>query len=435
VTSGTLKKEAVRGITATLKGANLDRNTEFMDGDRLWELVQKHLPERAFFQRMKEAQRILTRVIPDHDFVAKTSASGVEIQMLGPKGPSSKPFEFGVRFGFPRTDEGEKARQQLQSFFESGSAVSIPSSCIEEFAVPESLQTLLGGARSDGFVLNIGPQRVDRSIPVRMRITTQGRESEMGPIVLQVESIGSKQLTLSNSEQEIPWRILMVGDREGHRMEYNFSRNKGAWNVRAELEAAEFWEGLSTGGHLSVISLETGLELIGGDLPESPDTAPQPGWLELLSAVKFIQERTGVPITVPDRSILGEEAAFALEYAARLRNGATKMSVDSLTVEVDRNVQESLIRELRKPDGPPLTLTQSEEIQIFDTPVPLGRVVYTCRANIPDEEEARINAHLSESEEEFGKVRLQVPSGEVNVIYEKWYDGGLEPLDDSSKQG
>ncbi len=74
-------KEAEDAIMATLSAATLGRNVSFVSGDKLWELIEQHLPQDAVWQKLHEATEVLYGMDSHHAPRVEISKDGVYVTL------------------------------------------------------------------------------------------------------------------------------------------------------------------------------------------------------------------------------------------------------------------------------------------------------------------------------------------------------------------
>lgn len=165
VSSKKINKEAIAALRGVLASSGWDKITEFIDGDRLWDLIDEYLPKRAVLEKLNQVDKVLGQASPNYRINARTSAEGIELT-IEPKSEvcREEPLEFNICLNLPSNSEGLRMQEALKQHFETGAPVTIKKPFIEYVSMPEFLQpfmppegkfeqVVIGSSRSLGLLL------------------------------------------------------------------------------------------------------------------------------------------------------------------------------------------------------------------------------------------------------------------------------------------
>jgi hypothetical protein len=137
---------------------------------------------------------------------------------------------------------------------------------------------------------------------------------------LRITQAGNEELTLSNDEQRVPWKVEVKWSTSG-RLSLRFGIEYAGWNVEHAVTAARFHRLLSTGCAITLRDYVTGQLFFETPEAVADSSEVSEGWEEVLRALVKIQTATGTAFTVPDRDIVAEEVMEILETAEKTETG------------------------------------------------------------------------------------------------------------------
>ena len=107
VTSKTIKKESEDAIRSIIK-PNYERHVRFIDGEKLWKFVEKHLGTQTALGKLKEIQKTLNHVDTHYQPVINLSGNKLMVGLKEKfKGAAEqKPLKINFSLKFPETPEG-----------------------------------------------------------------------------------------------------------------------------------------------------------------------------------------------------------------------------------------------------------------------------------------------------------------------------------------
>ena len=134
VSSAEIPKEAINAIKGQLRSNNFDRVTTFIDGDRLWELVQEYMPESGIVEQLNTVQKKLDDLIRSaHYRVTANTKNEFFIETKYPGAETARPFLISTRLEFDENDpEAQKALEEWQRHIKTGAPVTVKSPYLKE---------------------------------------------------------------------------------------------------------------------------------------------------------------------------------------------------------------------------------------------------------------------------------------------------------------
>jgi hypothetical protein len=189
---------------------------------------------------------------------------------------------------------------------------------------------------------------------------------------------GQDEITLSNTHQPTQPQFVIRVNTKDREISFTYLAEVENRNVKRQVDSARLQLALAGGCSFALISSESGLSIVGGNLPPNPNVTVHNELLEFLEQVLLIQNRTRTPITVPARDIELEEARGIYEMAERLRKGKITGTINSLSFTVNREGAKNLLTSAHKPDEV-LTVTEEQIWNVLGTEVRVGRAVTIVR--------------------------------------------------------
>jgi hypothetical protein len=406
VTSRAIGKEALESLSSTLSASRADRIVEYIDGAKLWELVEKYLPELSVQDKIAEIEAMLIDTDPDYGLILQTGMGGTTIRIT-PKHTDARPLAINAIFGFPDTDDGRAARAKFEAYFKTGAPVVLTKPYIIKLHTPPLLKAFLGSEGENVGEIRIGPRQAAKARVVDLVVKpTQGDPIAITHVELRATQIGSEQITFASENEFSPWKFLFHMNRTTGEFNLTFSANYAEANVKEELNGLRFQRALSVGGKLRFLDCRTGLSLGEATVPAGVVHAPLEEWLLLLNALSMIQEKAATPLIVRERSLGPDEVATILKVAEIMDTGRLTHHVASFRfragLELARNILD------RCPPGKAVSVAHDseEQVTILGETITLGRVIRMFNA-------AYLDTTMHEDVLRFVAAGLQEPSLEI----------------------
>lgn len=422
VTSKEIRKEAINAVKDILKQQHLDIATEFIDGHKLWELIEQYMPSWTVLEKVQQAQAVFEEVSPN-DRITIATKGGIPVYSFEEKHPAAsevEPLDISVRCQFPQTPEGQQQFQAMEEHIKTGVPVTLEDSYIQEFKLPAFLRTVFDPEQLAKGVLSINPQRSLRPILVRVAVENDGGRVAFDYIELYVTQAGMEEVTFDNIEQPIPWKITLVLNLKEQRMHFRYHMNAAGVNVQQVLEGFRFQEAMAKGGMLRIEDLETGFDIQQTTISPGTFQCPAFGWFQLTQQLVFIQTTARVPLRMPSERPTLDEFEFISILVQKLRAG--EVAVKDITFDLDTESARGAIERFR--DGHLLEAAPLEEtVEICGATILMGPVTAHCeRACLAEEELDALNTAIANTET-GGTVRLRLVPCQgyaMSARYKKW---------------
>lgn len=402
VSSGEITKEAVNAIKGQLANTNLDKVTDFIGGDRLWDLIQQFMPEQGVVEHLESAQKKLDDLIQSsHYRVTATTKNEFIIEPKYPGAERDYPLTITTRFKFDTNEpEGKKALAEWERHLKTGAPVTIKSQHLAELNFPEFLRPLINPA-AEGMQLVLGTRRSGKKAPFKFELLSHdGEVAALEYVELEVIQEGTEEVTLSNEQQSSPWKVTFVLNVKKRRFQFSLSLRKADLNVKQALQGFRFYYAMMKAGEVRIENLENGISVIEPYTPPETARGLDKRWLKLLEELVFIQAKTSILLTVPTGDVSVEDAQIVLATAHILRTGHATFTAKHWPVHASVEQAKEAFETFGETPSQRLTLDMKEnqKIVLFGVDIPLGRAVMTCdRAHISKRELAKLKKKISAS--------------------------------------
>jgi len=417
ICSKEIKKEAIAAIQGVLNTNNLEKVTRFIDGDELWELVQRHTPERAVFAKLEELQQTLDAASPDYRLVAKTTGELIIEPRSSEKLPA-KPL-LQVTVDFPNTEEGREAKEQFDRQLSTGEPAAITSPYLTGLEMADFLIPFVGQINPDQMKLvllpsEIGPTGVELSLE-----SSDGSSTKLDFIELKGFR-GNEILTLHNQHQSVPYKFRMVVDFKNKSINFSFSIEKGVHNVKPKLDALRFWMAWAAGGTFTISHRDTGLLIAKQSVAAGSIPLQDPILLEIVEKLTTIQLKTRQAINAPSefsRKVI--EQIFST--VVKVDTGKGLYRTDKITFPANVQLASNLLKYLGNGEvGNLFYNTMSEQtVKLFGTVINLGNAVFFMdKVSIDPHEAARLKSELAEAASD---ATFEVPITIIDKLIRVWY--------------
>jgi len=360
-----IKKEALQTLESVLKASRLDRNVYYLAGEGLWEKVKEHLSERTLVAKASEISDVLKKISDDLHMSVNVTSDQIALGI-----PPDAPIEFKTLVAFPDDPDGRIAREAFERHIRTGEGVTLRSEYIVEWEVPEPLTRLgLGTPRE----VKLSPQDSDLGL-IKVEMSSHAGTESISRVPFRRRQ-GTDEMTLWCDDPAVPLEIRLRFIPAQKSVGFAISLRLAGFNVKQQLAAFRFHEALVAGGTLRFEYEATGATLFEHDVESGTAGKSHPHFLRLLEALLTIQSRTSVLLSVPDERLSPEEVnAIAAAHRA-VEGQSVRQSVESIELNFSRSGADVILQQ--HASGEPLTFTvvSDDEVEIFGTRVPLGKVV------------------------------------------------------------
>jgi hypothetical protein len=424
VCSQGISKEAISAIKAAIAEPMIERFVTYVDGDKLWEDLERYEPEKLIFTKLRDIQKILDRASPDHRLVARTTG---EIT-IEPRRPGTTPATIQGSISLPPTPEGRAVLEDLKRHISTGSSLKIPKQFLQDLIVPDFLVPYLGGAGNNDFNLVITPSKpppLPLLIKVEM-VCDDGQNFVLEYIHLLLVQRGEDEALLNNEAQPVPWKVSVVMNKKERQFTFGLSMAFDGLNVKQVSQGLHFLDAMARGGSFRVKHFDTGLEIVRQRVIAGQFEAPWQQGMELVDSLVFIQEKTSTPISFINGPVDLEQAQAIFDTACELEKGYVDLKLQPTTITTKEFDFARLLAESKRICTPqPLTIQdpQPPEVEIMGTKIPMGPVVYTWDKVYMTDEDLRDLRSRILSHAPSGAVDIRLTPAEgcsAKALYTKW---------------
>jgi hypothetical protein len=372
VASGEITKEAKESILNSLSGSSVERAVVFIDGNKLWEQIEKHFPDSRVMRQLNEVKQELDSRSEHYRLVATV---GDTISLTAqPKHPGAEfvePIKVSMRLAFPDTKEGRAARRAVAKHFKTGAPVKIKNSFVTDFELPALVKGFVPDD-IESFEIHLGPRRTNKTVVVDIVVTPiSGDPLIIDGIEFKAIQAGTDEITFDNAHQAVAWHFGIKMNFRKRRFSFTYRPSLKNQNVRTRLRWLRIQEALSQRGQLSLKHSETGLNLVSANLTKGMMEPPEPFTVAVFQALVEIQARTRTAITIPERDIPGDEAETILRVAQLLRGNPLTATTKTLVATAPRASVIDLLEGKLRIEGGTLYIRDAAPISLADTQIPL----------------------------------------------------------------
>ena len=414
VTPRAIRPEAADSLEAALSGARIAEGTvEMMDGERLWEKIHEFSPERMLGSHLGFAAALLNELSPDYHVVTHMRGGTIRLG-LEPKHSNAPAVNVSAVFEFPSTASGQTAREAFESHIRRGTSVVIPSQFIKDIVLPEPLRPFFESV-SEVHLASMSTKVLPASIVAKhgddeARLRTRFRKIRGGTEEIEIETL----------DGDGPFKFGVVANSSTRvaTVTYRFTGTDSS--AKRHLEVARFADVLARGGQLDILDETTGARLFGMSVQAGMSPEPEPGWIEFLEAVTFIQQRCNVQLPLPEQ-IPRKDATDVIDLATKLQAGIWEGPIVSVALEVKLSPR-APIEQLTSigPDGTRIARISDEAwFEVFGVRIQLGKAVHVASHMVLAEESRLLLADPDRPKEIT--VHLTPTSDSRGLVaYTKW---------------
>jgi hypothetical protein len=237
-----------------------------------------------------------------------------------------KVLTIDASFNFPQTPEGKTKLEELKRHFSAGEEVEIDGKYIKLFDFPDWWKRLYGEFEPTGMYLKLGPTRSKNTRPAQIEFVSETQSERIPYVELWTIKQGEEEVTLSNDQQNIPIRFLVVLNRNTRQCQMQISTNTADLDAPRALQILKMQKVLSDGGSIKLTLLDSGQEI---NLPVPPNSlsAPAKIVLEFAEKLNLIQSKLGITIRWPgDGSFSHKDYQAAEELVSVIEKGIYEQS-------------------------------------------------------------------------------------------------------------
>jgi hypothetical protein len=331
-----INKEAMNSIKGDLEN-NFDKLVRWIHPKtNLYDLIEQYLSEQTVFEKLSEVQKKLDEPMKDAPYRIIANSDG-KLSLVGKhdKAHEEMPFVINSTLKFDtKTDEGKKAFEKVKEHFEKGTPLEISGKHIEGLEFPDFLPDFLIPSRNsitDNAKLILEPIRYNVPSWRIERKLDDGEIFILDRIDLQITQSGTKEFTLKNDKQDVPWQFVFVINLERKVVNLNFNLAFFGFNVYQHLQGLKFLKAMSREGKTSIYLYDTNqkfIDSVEGKHITNISNQDLSFRIRLMEALVLIQEKTKTGITFSEQAIPAEEIKHIFETAEIVQNGKITYSIN-----------------------------------------------------------------------------------------------------------
>ncbi len=308
VSSGSISTEFINAVHGALAQSGLDRDTDFIDGDKLFANVEKVLPQKtaSVFSRVHDLQEFLAQQASG--FATTITSSGDETSISFRPVDEKTAGEAGAVSVNAFGEAGSQARQKFEQFLRTGEPFTLRKGEFDSVELPAMLEKIWGISLGDLDEISV---RSSDNPPVSFtirRVCEDGDSGELPNVELAAVKKGSEQVTLSNERQNAPWTITIL--MWPYKMQLSYRVRLVGGNVMHALRWLQFQRALAKPGVIILQQVENGIEHQTAGEPACSEP-PDPRVVALVEKLVLIQKRTGTLLNLPATFSVEEEDQIA----------------------------------------------------------------------------------------------------------------------------
>ena len=423
VSNKRISKEAINAIRSGVANPTMMNSVSFIDGDQLWELVEKHLPS-SVWHFLEEAQKRVQAVDSHYDPQITISGSEkiITIKEKFPGAAEEKPIRFTTRFVDQQAAEQFYAK--IQRFHETGEATDIPDSLIAGVDIPDFLQTLLGVPNLQQSSLRILPAPSYDWIPVKITFSANDGDSYVCNFVrLKIARSGTKEAVVRSEPGDDPLYLEISTRFETRETNVSLRPKLVAHDAVSMSKFLDLSRCLSKSPIFKLEDLRNGLTFAQGQLNSNNIEFPSDGYIALIGLLADIQKKSGIIVLVPERDLTEDEVILIQEVHEIITEGRVECTWDDgkATFQPDQPTLESFITNFADDKAVFLAHDSEETVNLFDTEIPLGHVRQTFHS-VKCKNYDEIVARYEELRSGAATITLQLVAGEDNTVVKEYQD-------------
>ena len=418
--------EAINSIEGELEN-HFDKLLEWIEPEtNLYDLIEQYLPEQTVFEKLSEIQKKLDEQMKETPYRI-VGNSDKEFRLIGKheKAHEEMPIEVKSRFQWnPDTEEGKEFYEKLKAHFEKGTPIEIDGKFIESFNLPDFLPDWWKPKATENAKLQLFPRRSDLIIPWRIeRHLTTGEVVSLDRIDLQSVQIGTKEITLKNDKQSVPWQFTVVVNQEEETFNFNYNYKFFGFNVAQHLQGIRFFEAMSKSGRTLGFRSDVNLKVFDSEhinIKSGLSEKDIKNEIKLLEALLFIQEKTSTIININDRNISNEDVRHIFEVVEIIKNGKMQgtLSTQKILLPLEK-AKETISRYENEVEDFLLLNFDYFTTSILGYEVNLGKTVASFNGYIKQEDFLEIQNKIEENELE---IEFSFTPKDESVVFDfiKW---------------
>jgi hypothetical protein len=428
VSSKGISKEAEIAIGNAL-GEDRRRVTDFIDGDKLWALVQEYLPESAVWEKLAEAKAVFDSASDDFFILPEFTPEGIRIKVQPKSGIAGAASTLAIsgQFVFPDTPAGRAVRESFERHLATGEPVTIGPQYLKGFEFPAFLKPFLDPQGLGIGEIQLGPAKIDARPVLRLTVIGDGgTTATLENLHLRVTQSGHEQIRLESIDPPGLWNPLAFAITLAYKkgdLELSLKADYSKASAKQWVEGLRFQKAMAEGGVLKIEHAPTDLFIASGKLPKGDWSENEDVFLNLIERVAYIQKMTGVYIPVPNADIKVEDAEEIFAAASAIETGYAGSTPNVATLTFSRAQAERVLSLFESGAPASISIRSDETVDLFGVQVSLGAIAvgfdkFVMRPEDVEELRRRLQGSVDEE-----KLPVQITaSGEsvVHKVYLRW---------------
>jgi hypothetical protein len=377
VTNQAILTNADESIRSALGGAMAVRNVRFIDGGKLWELVEQYLGKDVVNQKLQELGSIFSNFDTHYSPIALVSGNEIHISLKEKfeGAAQEKPIVIKGTFMFPDTVEGKRVRADFENHLSTGARISMPTSYFRIEDIPDVLKPFFDQRKFEDGVLEIATAS-EHHFKAKLEVkTTDGDQESIDYIDLKVVKSGMNETTLETVDDSILIKIQIVLNHSNNSlvMHVTWDIVGKTVNVGQLFKVLNLQYCLSKSFTVKLIALEDQLIVLEKE-GSSFCQPPVKSFTDMVHDLANVQQKIKKPLMLPIREYTEDELKDINEIMTIFREAKRQAHWSNIEVTIG-NFDETLSDKL---SHQPMTLRlQSEkELDFFGVLIPLGRISY-----------------------------------------------------------
>jgi hypothetical protein len=372
--------EARDSIRSELKSSGLEGTTDLVGGEKLFEMIREYLTEAVLWDSLQKASKALGEGSENWDFTLQVGPDGIPSLFVSERhseAQAREPIRGSLTPRFPPTPEGMQKRMEYQKHFETGTPVELTAENIESFEISEFIRSLV----PDGTVTTVilAPTALTETMISRLMVLDQA-----GRVLYSLDYIhfthrqgGTKEFSLDNRGQPIPFRLRLAFDKETGKNTFHLNFETEGANVLQYLRWLLLQKAASVGYRIVLMDWNTGLIELGAEASSLNIVAPPDELLALAEQLVFIQDNAHVEMSLGDEDRFSAQDVANGELAARIMStGKAQLTSGRFSFSIDNPMTiEGTVGE--KVSFP--VLENDFALEILGSRIPLGKAHILCR--------------------------------------------------------
>jgi restriction endonuclease len=377
VSSKEITQEAIEHIEADLSASGLKLIVEFIDGEKLWELIERHMSEKTVLYRLAQIKKICDEADPYYRIVPVMNQDSISftIQPKDPRVLKDHPLRFSPYFTFHKTPEGRAKGEEISASLKAGYQVTIPNEYVEHLGLPDLLTRFIQPGTLTDWKITVGSLPPILLVKVEME-SIDGASAVFHYLPLQRFDEADGRTLYKNQGQLVPWRFELGLDKRTKQFDISYQLKYEGINVNWALESARFQRAISKGGTLRVRSLETDLPIIVNRVQPGTLEELDERWIEILEKLLLIQRKTLALFSAPTGSLSADEVREIYELAFILENGYINLLTKSHPMKISEKEAAQELLNYAALEHFSVAFGRQETAMVLGKEITLGRAEY-----------------------------------------------------------